>query len=299
MGAVLGAVQVEGSERAVDSRAGVVSANRVEPEYFATLGVPLLAGRGFSPADVATQVVIVNERFADEFWPGESAVGKRFRWEFDKEWNTVVGVAGNVQGNGLADDPERGQIYELHDPAAFPRSAVILARAAGDPDDVIALVRGQVASIDPAVPIADAATVVSMFADSIARPRFNTMVLTGFAGLALLLAVTGMYGVITLTLNQRVREIGIRLALGARDADVKRLMVGWGMRPVVLGMVAGIAGSLAVGRVLTSLLFEIGATDPATYGVVIGLMTMVGVVAAYAPARHAARVDPIEVLRAE
>ncbi len=299
MGAMLGAVEIEGRIGAFDAKAGVISSNWVFPEYFATLGIRVISGRVFHRDDDPSLSAVVNQQFAREMWPNETATGKRFRWEGQDEWTTVVGVVGDVKAFGLADEPERVQIYRMFEPEDFFSGGVVLARATGDPQDVLGLIRGQVAAVDAAVPVRDATTVAAMFSDSIARQRFNTLSLAAFALLALVLAITGVYGVITLTVNQRMREIGVRLALGANVADVKFLMLRWGMRPVVIGMIVGLGVSLLVGRVLTSLLYDIVATDLLTYAVALAMMTLVGIAAVYVPARRAAQIDPIDAVRGQ
>ncbi len=172
MGALLGAVEIEGRMGAFDAKAGVISSNWVFPEYFATLGIRLISGRVFLLNDDPSLSAVINEQFAREMWPTETAIGKRFRWEGQDEWTTVLGVVGDVKAFGLADEPGRAQIYRMFEPENFFSGGVVLARATGDPQDVLGLIRGQVAAVDPALPVRDATTVAAMFSDSIARQRF-------------------------------------------------------------------------------------------------------------------------------
>jgi predicted permease len=272
--------------------------NVVSPGYFATVGATVLQGREFVTDDVRGEAssVVVNEAFARAYWPGEEAVGKRFRLA-NRFAYTVIGVARDVRVSGIQADPNQLQVYFPYQQFGDLSFQTVVVRAIGHRDDVIPLLKGQVWSVDPSLPVRDLAVVTSLLAGIIARPRFNALLLSGFAFLTLALAAIGVYGVTSLTLQQHRHELGVRVALGARHADVFRLMLGSGMRPIAAGAVAGVALSIGLARFTQSLLYEVQTTDPLTYGIALASLSTAGFVACYLPARRATRVDPVEALR--
>lgn len=292
-----GAIEVEGNPETLPGRPFMM--NVVSPGYFAAVGMTLAEGREFADAEMTedAQETIVNENFARVHWPGGSAVGKRFRFEGRDEWQTVIGVARNVAFSGLRANPDLMTMYQPYPTWDIP-STMIAVRAVGDPGDVAPLLKGQVWSLDrELVPVITLAT--QLIADAVARPRFNALLLTAFAVLAVALAAVGVYGVVALSMQQRTHELGVRVALGADGSQLLSLVVAQGMRPVAAGAVAGLALAVGLTRFLRSLLFEVQPTDPLTFVVVTAVLAAAGFAACYWPARAATRLDPVEVLRAE
>jgi predicted permease len=287
--------------------APAVGRHYVSADYFKTLGIPLLAGRLLTPADRAESlpVAVVNESGARRFWPGESAIGKRLWFgtttgPFSDRAHAVeiVGVVGDVKYEGAeqADSPDRADFYTSYRQFAYPDTMVIV-KARGDAYAVLPALRAAVAAFDPAVPIYDAMTLDERIAAAIARPRFNATLVAAFGVAALLLAAIGVYGVLSYSVSARMREIGVRLALGAGAGGVMRLVVGEGLKLAAIGAAAGTLGALAGARLIHGLL--VGAA-PSSLRVLIGgalIMLATAAAAAWLPARRAAVVDPITVLR--
>jgi putative ABC transport system permease protein len=303
VGWMFGTLVIQGREQRSEDDSPLMAGNWVSPGYFETIGAPIVAGRGFSDGDASSELnpVIVNEQFANRYWPNRSPIGQRVRLESPfaseqtAEWRTIVGVVGNVKAFGVADE-DRKMMYSPFGSRGAVRG-VMLVRADGDPTDLIPTLKQQVWTIDAALPFKQVALVEQLFADNLARPRFNAILLTTFAILSLFLAAIGVYGVIALAVNQRTREIGVRVALGAQRRDILRLMVGTGLKPIMIGIAAGLAAAVALSRFLRSLLFEVQPTDLWTYVVVTAVMTAVAVLACYVPSRRATSVDPVEALR--
>jgi len=273
---------------------------------FEALEIPLLRGRLFELTDRADtpHVVVVNRAFAERVWPGESPLGQQINsggmesaWGPD-DWATVVGVVGNVRDRGL-DRPIRPTVYfdALQRPDRTA-SGTLLVRAAGAPDAAAATVRSAVHRVDPNVPT-EVASMERVIWDSVSQRRFSVTLLGGFAALALILSLVGIYGVVAYTVGRRRRELGIRLALGATPARVQGLVLKESMVPVALGLAVGLAGALAVTRVLQSLLFEVQPSDPTTFLAVAATLGVAALTASYAPARASARIDPVETIREE
>ena len=280
----------------------VADRRMISPQYFNALGIPLLRGRSFADRDDqnSTGVVIVSESWARRFLPNEDPIDKRIKLggrDSSRPWLTVVGVAGDVRDAAL-DSDAKPCLYIPY--PQFPSSSMsLLVRAAGDPKPLIASIRNEVWSIDKDQPVTDIQTMDQSVADSVSPRRFNAMLLAIFASLALVLASVGIYGVMAYSVAQRTNEIGIRMALGAQPSDVIKLMVGHGMLLVFTGMVIGLAGAVALTRVMTSLLYGVSATDPLTFAGVSLVLVTVAFLASYIPARRAARVDPMIALRCE
>jgi predicted permease len=278
-----------------------VSRPTVTLDYFHAMGIPLRNGRAFTSQDArpAAGVVIVTEAFEKHHFPGQSAVGKRIRLRSSAEapWQTVIGVVSDVRQGGLAKDvvPE---VYspELDD-AGDALSFVI--RVTGEPTGLISAVRGVVAEVEPNQALHNVITMEQRLANITTSRRLNTVLLGSFAAVALLLAVVGIYGVMSYAVTQRRREIGVRMALGAQKSDVLGLVVGGGLRLTLAGVVIGLIGALALTRYLSSLLYSVTATDPLTFLGVALALAGVALVACWLPARRAANVDPMEALRYE
>ena len=274
----------------------------VTPGYFRTMGITLLAGRDFADTDTADalKVTIVDDRLARHYWPNESAIGKRIRFgppENNEPWHTIIGVVKSVRHERVQSDTEESvYLSHLEIPVA---NLTVVARTTSDPHDVTAAVRREVAQLDPDQPISEIATMEEVIAESIWQPRLYATLFAVFAGGALILALIGIYGVMAFLVQTRTHEIGIRMALGATARDVFKLIVGRGMKLTVFGVVIGVAGAIALTRLMHSLLFNTSATDPFTFVAIAILLSVAAFLACYIPARRAARVDPLTALRYE
>jgi putative ABC transport system permease protein len=270
---------------------------RVTPGIFDALGVPLIRGRVFDATDGepgVLPVAIVDEAAAREFWPGEDPIGKRLGRPWMNELLTVVGVVGSVLDGEMAGEAERTVYTPLGKEPAH--TAFVVVNSAGGLGVVPAL-RGAVREIDPSVPLSDIATVRSLVSGTLAAQRLSALLLSAFALLALLLASVGIYGVLAYTVEQRGREMALRLALGARGGDVVRMVLGEGMKLALVGAAIGTVAALAVTRLLSGMLHGIGANDPVTLAVVVLVILAAAGAAVLIPARRASRLDPMQVLR--
>jgi putative ABC transport system permease protein len=268
----------------------------VSPDYFRTMRIPLRSGRTFTKREWNDPVVIVNETMARRFWPGEDPVGHKFvtgPWGPDPSYSTIVGVAGDVKNFGLDSEPG----MDLYFPSLTPSYLVV--KSSGDPALLAGAVRREIQAIDPDLPVSDLRTMDGILAQSARSRRWTMALLAVFAGLALLLALIGIYGVMSWLVAQRTREIGIRMALGASRGQVLGMVIRYGMQLGAIGMAIGIGGAFALRRVLSGLVFEVSTADPLIYGMVAMLMLAVALLACYVPARRAARVDPLIALRWE
>jgi putative ABC transport system permease protein len=276
--------------------------NAVSPDYFQTMMIPLLKGRGFSERDVrGTQnVAIVNSTLAQRYFRGDDALGKRISLEDnpkEEDWITIVGIVGDTKPRELRSE----SVAELYMPYnQQPEEGMSLMIRHSDRDaGVAAAVRNEVLALDKDQPVYSVRSLDSVLSESVAGPRFRTLVLGVFAGVALILASVGIYGVISYGVSQRTQEIGIRMALGARTPDALKLVVKGGMMLVLIGVAIGIAGAFALTRLLTSLLFGVAPTDAMTFASVAALLIIVSALACYIPARRATKVDPLVALRYE
>jgi putative ABC transport system permease protein len=246
-------------------------------------------------------VVLVSEALARRFWPGESAVGKRVNPgdpNDPADWCEVVGVVKDVRQFELAADP-KPQMYISYAQAGFFAPRHLVVSSEGDPAALAGAVRRAVWEVDKDQPVSDVRTMREVLSESLARQRFSMLLLGIFAAVALVLAAVGLYGVMSYTVAQRTREIGLRMALGAQRLDVLRMVVGQGLKLVLLGVALGLLASLALTRVMASLLYGISATDPATLITISLVLIAVAMLASYIPARRATRVDPLIALRYE
>ena len=287
-----------GDEPEIDSRS-------VMGDYFRTMQIPLRAGRDFSALDRpdSPPVGILNRAAARNFFPNEDPVGKRVRWARDEgppRWITIVGVVGDVHHFGL-DEKEDSAIYTLYSQSnqEWKRWMTLVVRTQQDTASVARAAKNVVWSVDPAIPVSKVETMSEVMTESMAERRFNMLLLSLFAGLALALAAVGVYGLTSYAVTQRTHEIGIRMALGAEPRQVLGLMVGEGFRLTVMGTVIGAAAALGLTRLMASLLFEVRPTDSGTYTVMATVLALVSLVASYIPARRAAKVDPMVALRNE
>ena len=281
----------------------------VAGRYFDAIGARITAGRAFTDADTATsqQVAMVNEEFARRYWPGQDAVGKRVkqgRIESQDPWKVVVGVYADVKHLG----PQAETRPEVMFPYAqtheywvtrFMRGLNVVMRATGDPTGLVPAARSVVRAVDPSVPLVEPRTMTTLVSNSVAQPRFRSTLLVSFAGLAVLLAVVGIYGVVGFNVEQRTHEISVRTALGAPRASVVGLILRQESIPVVSGVVVGLAGAVAVGRAMRELLFNVEPADPVTFIAMPVLLGAVAFVACLVPARRALDVEPANALRAQ
>lgn len=272
--------------------------------YFRTMGIPLLQGRAFDERDSrqSTQVIVVNEDFAERYFPGDDPIGKHIKPSIsngeDKQfWREIVGIVGSVRHLGLSAEPTP-EYYVPHTQLPFD-SMTIVARTEGDPRALISAVQREVRALDSELPVYNIKTLEEYVAGSVAQPRFNTVLLAIFAGIALVLTAVGLFGVMSYTVRQRTHEIGIRMALGAAETDVLKMVVRQGMTLAGIGMGAGLASAYFLTRLMTSMLFGIGATDPLTFVAISVVLGIVALGACFVPARRATRVDPMVALRYE
>jgi putative ABC transport system permease protein len=276
-------------------------------DYFGTMGIPIVAGRGFEPADYASQgkVVVINETLSKRIWKGQNPIGHRLRpaggsfGASEDAWHTVVGVARDVRQQGI-DRPAGSELYvSLDQHGVSPPSMNVVMKTMLPPAALSAMIERVVREVDTTVPIVRLRDMDSVFAESIRQPTLLAQLLGAFAGLALLLAAIGTYGVLAYMVTERQREIGIRLALGATRSHVLTQIMKQGLQVTAFGVIIGLGGALAVNRLIASLLFGVQATDPVTMGFVIAIITIVAMAASWLPAWRASQVDPIIVLRDE
>jgi len=277
------------------------------PGYFETMRIPLVAGRTLEASDTreSPYVAVINEEAVRLYWPNESPLGKRIRYnaapDAPPRWITIVGVVGNTRANGAQGDL-RAQIFMPH--AQMPRNQggrymTIVVRAAGDPPAVAAAVNATLRDADSALPPIGGRMMEDVVNASVGQPRFTSQLATFFAVVALLLGALGIHGVLSYVVAQRTGELGVRLALGARPAALLTLVVGQGMWLACIGVALGVVAALAGTRLLRGLLFGVGPGDPASFVVAIAVLGAAAFLACYGPARRAARIDPMTALRAE
>jgi predicted permease len=271
----------------------------VRPDYFRTMGAALLKGRDFAERDDASApgVVIVNEALARRQWPGEEALGKRINVNGESARpREVVGIVRDVKQGEWASEPQP-EMYLPHLQAASPRSMTLVLRASSDVSVLGPEVRREVWALDSDLPVSQVTSMEEVVSESVGQQRFNTLLIGLFAATALILAAVGVYGVMSHAVAQRTHEIGVRLALGARGRDVLGMIIRQGLALTLAGLAVGLAGALALMRVMNSLLYEVSVTDPLVFGGVAAALTLAALLACYVPARRATKVDPMVALR--
>ena len=291
---------VEGGDGTVSDRLRFTR-DEVSADFFKTLGTPLLRGRFFSIGDgpEAPRVAIVNDAMARRAWPGRDPVGRRLKLgprDSDHPWYTVVGVVGDMRRQA----PEREPILQIFEPLAqnSPRGVDLFVRTSSDdPLAMAGALRAAVHRVEKHAPVYGVTPLQAQLGMFLAQRRFQTSLLTGFAGVALLMAAVGIYGLIQYSIATRTQEIGLRIAVGAQAGDIFRMMIGEGLRLSLTGLALGLVGAWWLGRAASSLLFGVTATDPLTFIAVSLLLTAVATAACYFPARRAMAVDPIVALR--
>ncbi len=295
----------------------LIQYSQVSAAYFQTLSVPLIKGRYFTNQDgrETARVAIINEKLADQVFGQEDPLGKIIfpgvpedmvppgllpeGFRFPRF--TVVGVVRDIRKNGIISQV-RPEMYILHTQSAeggASNAMYVALRTSGDPMTLAGAIRAEVLSLDKEQPVAEVATMDRLLSNSLAQSRFAALLLSVFAAVALLLASIGIYGVISYSVAQRTHEIGIRMALGAKSADIMRMIIGRGMRTVSVGVALGLGGAMAVTRLMATMLYKVTATDPATFGAITLLLSTVALVACWVPARRAIRVAPVVALRCD
>jgi putative ABC transport system permease protein len=299
-----GKLEITGAMLSEAEASAAYASNYVRPDYFSTLGIRMLQGRTFTGDEMQSgAAVVVNRGAADRFWPEGNAVGAALTW--GRTSATVVGVVDDVVHGESMQTSEAPYFYWPFSAerapinAGQPPSVTLIVRAAGDPADAIAALRAETQALDPEVAVQNVTTSETAYAFTIAGPRFNMALLTAFAAIALVLAAVGLAAVIGYEVAERTHEFGVRMALGARTGNVRRLAMRHGLAPAFVGVVIGVIGALGATQLAASLLHGVAPRDPLTFVGVVALLVLVALGASWLPARRATRVDPITALRAE
>ena len=303
-------VAVEGQPVVEMAHQPEVSVRLLSPQFMKAIGIPVLRGREFTDSDTATSapVVLVSESMARQFWPNEDPIGKRLTLTFfPKTVRQVVGVVGDVKDRGLDNQDPVSTLYwpiaQFYAPSVWGRFRAmpleLAVRTAAEPAGITSAVRHAIHEISPQTPLIDVRTMDEIVDESLSPQRFNMLLLGAFAGLALVLAAVGLYSVVAYATRQRVKEIGIRLALGAGSSDVLRGVVLDGLRPTLIGVAIGTATAIFLSHLMATLIYGVKATDVSTYAAVAALLTGVGVLASIIPAYRATLIDPVRILRDE
>jgi putative ABC transport system permease protein len=283
----------------------------VTPDHFSTFGIQMLQGRGFTEQDRegAPLVCIIDETMAEKFWPGEDPLGRRVTFEEAEEstrenpiriYRTVVGVVRNVRHYEL-ENPARITVYVpfTQSEGMWTSALHVAAKTTGDPLLLTEMVRRELGVLDPQVPLYQVETMEGYVGEALSNTQLVGGLLTVFSAIALILSAIGIFGVMSFSVAQRLREIGIRMAVGAGAGDVVRMVAAQGLKVTLLGIVLGLLAALALTRLLSSVLYEVNPVEPFTYAVFAAFLIAVSLLAAYLPARRATRVDPVSVLREE
>jgi predicted permease len=302
-------IQIEGQPEVAMADQPEVDVRLISTGYLKAMHIPLLRGRDFGEQDVNGRPasILISESMARRFWPGEDPIGKRLTLTFAPDRiREVVGVVGDVKLDSLDQTRPPTALYvplgQISEPPGLPFrsfSMALVVRTTTTPGSMVSAVTNAIHEVDSTIPVRDIFTMDDVVTKSLSQPRFNMLLLGVFAGLALLLAAIGIYSVLSYSVRQRVPEIGIRLALGARMPDVLRMVVMEGMKPTILGVAIGTAAALVMGRLVASLVFQVKPTDPMTFVAVAALLAMIALLACVIPAYRASKVDPVIALRNE
>ena len=282
----------------------IVIYRAIGPGYFNTMGIPLVRGREFNDGDTldTTRGVVIGEKTAKHYWPNQDPIGKRLKPggtnDNETPWRTVIGVVKDVRQNDFIAEPKMQMYFSYKQVGQLVANALIV-RTSVDPLSLASPVRNAIWSVDKDQPVANIDSMENIVAGAVARQRFSMLLLAIFAGLALVLAAVGIYGVMSYTVAQQTREIGIRIALGAKRRDVLRMTVKQALKLVGLGLLIGLPSAFILTRVMSSLLFGVSATDPITFVSISLVLTGVAMLASYIPALRATRVDPMVALRTQ
>jgi putative ABC transport system permease protein len=290
---------IKGRPKAPANQHISVSYGIVTPGYFQAMGIPLQSGRTFGDADSekSQPVAVINQTMARHYWPNANPIGQSIQLGDERPFMTIVGIVGDVRASGL-DLASDDEVYmsARQEPAS---DMTVVLRATGDPLALAGSLRAQVAALDRNLPVGQITTMDHLVSQSTAPRRLNALLIGSFAGLALLLAAIGVYGVMSYTIAQRTHEIGVRISLGASSRDILRHVIGDGLRLVSIGLATGLLAAALLTRSLASLLFEVRPLDAVTFGAVPCVLALIALAACYIPARRAARVDPVVALRGE
>jgi predicted permease len=289
----------EGQDESTGYRGTLTQTDDITPGFFDTLHIPLVRGRVVNDSDRqnTVQVAVINEAMVKQFWPNTDPLGKRFHFFGEPALREVVGVVRNTVVNQIGEQPQ--PVIYLPITQDFSPAVTLQVRTTGRPEAVMGTVRGQLQSLDTNMAITNVQTVQEIMRQGLWAPRMAAGLLTLFGGLALILAAVGVYGVLSYSVSQQTREIGIRMSLGAQQGQVLRMVIGQGLRLAVTGLGLGLLAAFGLTRVLSSLLFGVSAHDPITFGGVSLVLVSAAILACYIPARRATRVDPIVALRYE
>jgi putative ABC transport system permease protein len=294
--------EISGRPAPLPGQSPVTEVRIVHPDFFKTMGIALRRGRTFEEADTRPEAplrFVVNEAMARQYFAGEDPLGQRISVSMRDENppGEIIGIVADNKSTGL-DSSVRPIVYYSHSHFPFPMMTFVV-RTWAEPAALTRSLIGTIHEMDPNQPVSNVRTMDEVLSESVAQPRFQATLLGVFAGLALVLAAVGVYGVMSYTVGQRTREMGIRLVLGASPGGLQGMVIRQGLRVALIGLALGAAGSLALSRVMQTLLFEIQPTDPLTFIGVTALLAIVAVLACYLPARRASGVDPITALRYE
>jgi putative ABC transport system permease protein len=298
-------VEIAGRTLAPEESAPSPNVRAVTREYFRALSIPIVRGRSFGPEDDggSLPVALINQTAARYIWPGADPIGQRIRYSEKLPWITIVGVMGDVRSMGLG-EPAPLEVFLLHEQLPVTtrnsgRSMYLVLRTAKNPLTLATAARGAVRELDPLLAVTSIRTMTEMMDYSVASQRFTMLLLGGFGVVALTLAAIGIYGIMAYAVKRRTREIGIRMALGARPADLLWLVVGQGLRLAVFGVAVGAVGALLASRLMTRLLYGVSPTDPLTFVAITVLLGAVALLASWLPARRAVLTRPTAALTAE
>jgi predicted permease len=289
----------EGVDSSDRKNGKLVQLNTVGDGYFETMGIDLRKGRVFAASDHrdAPRVVVINETMAKQFWPDQDALGKRFKFFGQDWWNEVVGIAADGKYNFLGENPQPHIYLSLEQ--VFEPAVSLTVRASGDPATALGMARAEVQALDRLLPITNVSTFREILRQSLWAPRMGASLLAVFGALSLVLAVIGIYGVMSYSVSQRTRELGLRMALGADESSLLKLVVRQGVTLAAVGIAVGLGLSFALTRLVSNLLFDVRAHDPLIFAGVPVLLGLAALVASVQPALRAARVDPTLALRIE